>query len=86
MLSHHLRGRPITADLDLGTFAQKIDGMEYSASDIKVLADEAAKIAMRSEEDISAAHLLQAANERVPTSISSVNEEVYLSFGKLVSV
>ncbi len=82
MLTHHLKGRPVKDENDLALFAQKIAGAGYSASDIKVLADEAAKLALRSDADISIDHLVRAAAERVPPSITRESEEFYMSFGK----
>jgi transitional endoplasmic reticulum ATPase len=82
MLSHHLKGRPVQRESDLAIFGQKITGLGYSASDIKVLADEAAKMALKANVDISIDHLMQAAAERVPPSITRESEEFYMSFGK----
>jgi transitional endoplasmic reticulum ATPase len=80
MLLHHLEGRPFNSDNDLRPFASSIAGQGYSASDLKLLVDEAAKLAMKSNQDISSAHLTQAAVEKVPPSISREQEDAYLAF------
>ena len=82
MLAHHLTGRPVQRENDLGVFAQKITGLGYSASDIKVLADEAAKMALKCDAEISIDHLMQAVAERVPPSVTRESEEFYLSFAE----
>ncbi len=51
MLALHLGTRPVSADLDLSSLAEKLDG--YSASDIKFLVDQAARHAMEEEADIA---------------------------------
>ena len=80
MLTYHLKGRPVERERDLAVFAQKITGLGYSASDIKVLADEAAKMALKSDAEISIDHLVQAAAQRVRPSVTRKNEEFYMSF------
>jgi transitional endoplasmic reticulum ATPase len=67
ILDFHLRDRPILASLDTAGVASVLDG--YSASDIKLLIDEAARMAPQRREPISIETLL-AALERVPASIS----------------
>jgi hypothetical protein len=47
---------------------------------LKLLVDEAAKLAMKSHQDISSAHLTTAAVERVPPSISREQQQIYLGF------
>ncbi len=80
MLLHHLDGRPFTSAQDIRLFAETIANQGYSASDIKLLADEAAKLAMKANQDISSVHLTAAAAERVPPSISREQQELYLAF------
>ena len=82
MLTYHLKGRPIRDVADLALFAKKINGVGYSASDIKVLADEAAKIALKSDAEISLEHLVRAAAERVPLSITPENTDLHMNFGR----
>ena len=82
MLLHHLAGRPITSKEDVNCFSLTLVGKGYSASDLKVLADEAAKLAMKERADISPTHLSTAADQKVPPSISREQLDVYLSFGR----
>jgi SpoVK/Ycf46/Vps4 family AAA+-type ATPase len=80
MLGVHLRGRHIAGNMNIGLFASQIAGRGYSASDLKVLVDEAAKLAMRNNTEISDHHLAKAASEKVPPSISVEIEESYRAF------
>jgi transitional endoplasmic reticulum ATPase len=80
ILLHHLDGRPFTSRTEVSKFAESIAGKGYSASDVKLLVDEAAKLAMREGREISAGHLNTAAIDKVPPSISRETEENYLSF------
>jgi ATP-dependent 26S proteasome regulatory subunit len=82
ILNHHLCGRPVAAAVDVACFAEGIEGHGYSASDLKVVADEAAKLAMRADQSIGLAHLQQVAVEKVPPSISREQEEAYQLFVK----
>ncbi len=68
MLLHHLNGRPITCKEDICHFAFSLADKGYSASDLKVLADEAAKVAMKEKSNISPAHLAAAAAQSEPAS------------------
>src|SRR5262249_17713761 len=77
MLDFHLAGRPVAAEIDTATVAAVLDG--YSSSDIKLLADEAARIALLRTEPISTTTLL-AALDRVPASIKPGDTERYASF------
>ena len=80
MLQFHLEGRPL-ANADISRiFAEQIQGQGYSASDLKALADEAAKIAIKERSSISISHLERAAVERVPPSISMEQADLYVSF------
>ena len=80
MLRFHLDGRPVSSLDEARIFSEFIDGQGYSASDLKSLVDEAAKLAMKDRQEISSSHLQRAAIERVPPSISDEQEELYLSF------
>jgi transitional endoplasmic reticulum ATPase len=77
MLVHHLDGRPLAESIDAEGIAAILDG--YSASDIKFLTDEAARMALARSEPISTETLL-AAMGRVPPSITKEDEERYSSF------
>lgn len=80
MLRFHLEGRPLTSAEVPQMFAEQIQGQGYSASDLKALADEAAKIALKERSPISVNHLERATVERVPPSISKEQADVYLAF------
>ena len=77
MLEFHLYDRPLDDSLDLTGVAGILEG--YSASDIKLLVDEAARAALRRLEPISTATLL-AVFERVPPSITREQIERYSAF------
>lgn len=77
MLRFHLHGRLVDPRIDVATLAKTLVG--YAASDLKFLADQAARIAMRSHAAISTDHLWQAVKS-VPASISSEDEERYERF------
>lgn len=77
MLDFHLRGRPMQSAFDTAGIAGILDG--YSASDIKLLVDEAARMALQRRDPISIDTLL-AALERVPASISKEDIQRYSSF------
>lgn len=77
MLDFHLRGRPVEASLDTAGVSALLDG--YSASDIKLLVDEAARSALRQAEPIGTSTLL-ATLARVPASISAEDVERCSSF------
>jgi len=76
ILEFHLRDRPVEEPLDAAGIAATLDG--YSGSDIKLLVDEAARMALRRGEPISTAILL-AALDRVPASITAEDMERYSS-------
>jgi transitional endoplasmic reticulum ATPase len=80
MLRFHLERRPLASADVPQTFAEQIRDQGYSASDLKALVDEAAKIAIRQHSAISIDHLQRAAVERVPPSISKEQEDLYLAF------
>jgi AAA+ superfamily predicted ATPase len=77
MLEFHLKERPSEASLDLSGIAAVLEG--YSASDIKLLVDEAARIALRRIEPIATETLLLAL-ERVPPSIIGEDTRRYSEF------
>jgi transitional endoplasmic reticulum ATPase len=77
MLEFHLQGRPVDASLDIAGIAAVLDG--YSASDIKLLVDEAARMALKRKDLIETTTLL-AALERVPASITSEDMQRYYGF------
>jgi SpoVK/Ycf46/Vps4 family AAA+-type ATPase len=77
MLEFHLRSRPVEASLDSAGIAAVLDG--YSASDIKLLVDEAARMALKRTAAISTAIFL-ATLERVPASITAEDMQRYSAF------
>jgi len=78
ILEHHLSGRYTAADLNVKAIAPELSG--YASSDLKMLVDEAAKLALKESEPISERHLI-AAQRLVPPSISSDQELEYRRFG-----
>ena len=80
MLLFHLKGRLATPNIDVAGFASEIGGAGYSASDLKLMVDEAAKLAMRSDSPISHEHLVKSALEKVSPSISIEVQNSYQSF------
>ena len=80
MLTHHLSGRYISPDLKVDSVASQLSG--YSSSDLKLLVDEAAKLAFKSDEAIGEKHLA-AARGIVSPSVSSEDEERYQQFGTM---
>jgi transitional endoplasmic reticulum ATPase len=80
ILNHHLCGRPVAAAADVVHFARTIEGQGYSTSDLKVIADEAAKLAMYADESIGFSHLQRVAVDKVAPSISRELEEAHQSF------
>jgi len=79
MLALHLHGRPVAADLDLGTLAETLTG--YSASDIRFLVDEAARDAFFTELEISSTSF-SSAMTRLQPSVTPEIEELYKSIEK----
>jgi transitional endoplasmic reticulum ATPase len=77
MLNFHLKDRPVEASIDTAGIATVLEG--YSASDIRLLVDEAARMALKRTEPISTANLL-AALERVPASITADDVQRYSAF------
>jgi transitional endoplasmic reticulum ATPase len=77
MLEFHLMDRPVEASVDVASIATILEG--YSASDIKLLVDEAARLALKRTEPISTSSLL-AALERVPASVSKEDMQQYSAF------
>ncbi len=77
ILRFHLYGRRVRA-IDIDSLAKSLDG--YSAADLKVLVDEAARLARKARASISEDDLRKAARERVPPSISAEEEQRFLAF------
>jgi transitional endoplasmic reticulum ATPase len=77
ILQFHLYGRRMTA-IDADSMAKSLDG--YSAADLKVLVDEAARLARKARQPISEEHLSKAARERVPPSITAQDEQRFRAF------
>ncbi len=67
MIELHLHGRPVEVPIGAREIAAVLDG--YSASDIKLLVDESARIALKRAEVISTRTILDAL-DRVPASIT----------------
>jgi transitional endoplasmic reticulum ATPase len=77
MLEFHLNNRPVEDSLDTAGVAAVLDG--FSGSDIKLLVDEAARMALKRKELIASSTLL-AALGRVPPSITPEDMERYSGF------
>jgi transitional endoplasmic reticulum ATPase len=77
MLEFHLQDRPVDVSLDAAGVAVVLEG--YSASDIKLLVDEAARMALKRTQLITANTLL-ATFERVPASITVDDIRRYSAF------
>lgn len=78
LLRFHLQGRRCDKDnISLREIAKKIEG--YSCADIKLLVDEAARIAFKERKSISQIHL-NLAVKRVPPSVPREVEEEYSGF------
>ena len=77
ILQFHLYGRR-TATIDADSLAKSMDG--YSAADLKVLVDEAARLARKARQPISEEYLSKAARERVPPSITAQDEQRFRAF------
>jgi transitional endoplasmic reticulum ATPase len=77
MLELHLQDRPVDGSVDMAGISAALEG--YSASDIKLLVDEAARIALKRKELIQTGTLL-AALERVPSSITAEDMQRYDGF------
>jgi ATP-dependent 26S proteasome regulatory subunit len=80
MLRFHLRDRFTSETMNIEEFASNIDGLGYSASDLKLLVDEASKMAMRKDAPISIQDFSKAAFEKVPPSISDEVQTRYSEF------
>jgi transitional endoplasmic reticulum ATPase len=79
IVQFYLKERPTDPGLDLSKVAGHLNG--YSSSDLRVLVESAARIAMRESADIGAEHLLGAAS-RVPPSVGPEQEAPYKAFLK----
>ena len=77
MLRFHLEGRFREAVLDLRSLSKGLEG--YSASDLKLLVEEAAWIAMRDYRPIALIDVRRAA-QTVPASISEELNQRYAQF------
>ena len=77
MLRLHLGSRPVERDIDMGAVSQGLDG--YSASDLKFLVDEAARLALFRGVQISAA-ILREASRGITPSVSASDELRYRAF------
>jgi SpoVK/Ycf46/Vps4 family AAA+-type ATPase len=77
MLRFHLEGRFRDAVLDLRTLSRELEG--YSASDLKVLVDEAAWVAMRGNRPIAVGDVRRA-RRTVPASIPKELNQQYEQF------
>ena len=80
MLRFHLYGRRQCAGIDIVSFADTLPG--YSASDRKMVVDEAARRARKARQPISEGHLRAAARELVPPSVTARDELRFLAFGQ----
>ncbi|MBV0923814.1 ATP-binding protein [Halomicroarcula limicola] len=61
ILGLHLAGRPVAEDLELNSVVEETAG--YAASDLELLAENAARAALRADEPIGTAHLRSAADD-----------------------
>lgn len=77
MLRMHLSGRPTTTKFDYDRIAASLEG--YSASDIKFLVDQAARVAIESNVEISEGIVLKA-RDGVPPSVTAAVEAKYKGF------
>lgn len=77
MLSLHLQHRP-TDNLDIAVLASTLSG--YSASDIKFVVDEAARLALRQDQSPITMEILRNAIKRVPPSVTPEDESRFESF------
>jgi ATP-dependent 26S proteasome regulatory subunit len=80
MVSYHCKGRPVEDEVMFDMVASQIDGQGYSASDLKALVDEAARLAMRDRSPICVKHFEIAATEKVLPSISAEVEANFAGF------
>ncbi len=80
MLRFHLYGRRQTESIDVAALAETLAG--YSASDLKMVVDEAARLARKSRQPISDQQLRTAAHELVPPSVTPKDELRFLAFGQ----
>lgn len=68
----HLKGRPLSEDVDAGELALRTEG--YASSDIAFIVNEAAMVAAMADECISQKHLLNAIDTN-PSSLDSAKPE-----------
>ncbi|MBK8191356.1 MAG: ATP-binding protein [Vampirovibrionales bacterium] len=77
MLKLHLKNRPTDETIDLAGLSKQLIG--YSASDIRFLVDEAARLAMRTENPVSSEIMFQVM-AKIPASITDEITTRYKSF------
>ncbi|UPT73198.1 MAG: ATP-binding protein [Elusimicrobiota bacterium] len=77
MLRLHLDSRPLDKSLAAGSVSLTLEG--YSASDIKFLVDEAARLALGRGAPISS-EILMEASRQIPPSVTKADEKRYQSF------
>ncbi len=80
MLRFHLYGRRQCDGIDVAALGDTLPG--YSASDLKLLVDEAARRARKARRPISEDDLRTAARELVPASVTARDELRFLAFGQ----
>ena len=78
MLDLHLAGRPVQDSMNLSEVVKETEG--YSAADIEVVVNDAARLALDSDEPISTAILRKAVNARYP-SVSEEQAQRYRKMG-----
>ncbi len=80
MLRFHLYGRKQCEGIDVVALGETLAG--YSASDLKLLVDEAARRARKARVAISEEHLRASARDLVPPSVTARDELRFLAFGQ----
>jgi len=80
ILQFHLCGRPHSAEDEIRDFSQTLEGCGFSSSDIKLMVDEAARLAMAQDQPIQVAHLNAVIQTTVRPSIPSTLLAAYSDF------
>lgn len=80
MIAYNAKGRPLSDSSVFAAVAHEIRDRGYSASDLKLLVDEAAKLAMRDRSLITVVHFQKAAQEKVHPSITPDVQELFAEF------
>jgi ATP-dependent 26S proteasome regulatory subunit len=80
MIAYHCQGRPVEDTEVAQGVALLLEGQGYSASDLKALADEAAKMAMKDKGPITLEHFQLAATEKVLPSITEESQAMFFEF------